>query len=214
MNGVRPQSWPLALNSSGGAPTDTPAARKSCQHQASAPAMSRPMGRSWTTAISPDARASCSSSRHCSQAWKPDARRGYRRGSGRRRRRRGGGSPRATGASPCRVVRPARSRWRTRSGRRPARRGRQSNVVAVREAGVERLQRVLLDAEDRVAVDAWPGVQRAARRCPGGRGRRRAGRSSRGRPRCAGTAGYGSAGSTGNTGWARSAARASRRSAG
>ena len=51
MNGVSPQSWPAALNSSGGAPTETSRASRSCQHQASAPATSRPIGRSLMMAI-------------------------------------------------------------------------------------------------------------------------------------------------------------------
>ena len=52
MNGGRPQSCPRRLNSSGGAPTLTPAASRSCHIQASAPPGSTPIGRSWISEIS------------------------------------------------------------------------------------------------------------------------------------------------------------------
>ena len=45
-NGGRPQSCPARLNSSGGAPTRTPWASRSCSTQASAPSGSTPMARS------------------------------------------------------------------------------------------------------------------------------------------------------------------------
>ena len=71
------QSWPSWLNSSGGAPADTPRASASCSAQASAPSGCTPTARScmmpndipadtaWVCAA-----ANCSSSCHCSQRWK------------------------------------------------------------------------------------------------------------------------------------------------
>ena len=138
------------------------AAMQSCQHQASAPATSRPIGRSWTTRSratrAPAARRSATASRRgsgCARVARP-RKRATAAPSGRRSRR-------ASCASPCRAARPARSRWRSRSSASPCRRGTQSKPCSPREAGEERLQRLHLEAEDRVAIDARLGVERAAR---------------------------------------------------
>ena len=77
----------------------------------------------------------------------------------------------ATAASPCRAARPARSRSRSRSAPGPAPPAEPVEAVLAVEAGEDRLQRLHLQLEDRVAVDLRarveraPGVAQRARAC-------------------------------------------------
>ncbi len=131
----------------------------SCQHHASAPATSRPIGRSWTTPISFDARASWLSISHWVHAWKR-MRALWRVAEG--------GDVGAFGAAVARRPLPpvlavplGQRRVGGEVGQRLALAGAEpvEALLAV-ETREQRLQRLLLEGEDRVAVDASLAVQR------------------------------------------------------
>ena len=131
----------------------------SCQHHASAPATSRPIGRSWTTPISFDARASWLSISHCGPRVEADAR---------ALRVAEGGDVGAVGSAvarrplaPVLAVPLGQRRVGREVGQRLALAGAEpvEALLAV-ETREQRLQRLLLEAEDRVAVDASLAVQR------------------------------------------------------
>src|ERR1700731_420149 len=68
-NGGSPQSCPLELNKSGGAPTLTSFAKTSCHIQASAPSGATPTGRSCIIFPADEAAFNCSSSKYCNHLW-------------------------------------------------------------------------------------------------------------------------------------------------
>ena len=171
MNGVSPQSWPLALNSSGGAPTDTSRASRSCQHQASAPGHVEADGQ-----ILDDARPRATRARAaCRAATAP--RRGSERAPSFAARNaahvcavRAAVSARASAASPSRGARPARV-GRELGQRLPLPRPYHVEARVAAEAREQHLQRLALERgrsrRDRCggrAFSARPGVASRSRR--------------------------------------------------